>query len=95
MDSTLKKLLVQIVETQGLKIQMKQIFREEMSISVSSWVWRAKGFLVNTQNLLALSCKSAQKGRRRGWKECKTINEPLEVPYSGLDTDVYIYSITF
>ena len=36
MDSTLKKLLVQIVETQGLKIQMKQIFREEMSISVSS-----------------------------------------------------------
>ena len=50
---------------------------------------------MNTQNLLALFCNSAQKGRRRGWKEYKTLNEPLEVPYSGLDTDVYIYSIVF
>ena len=56
---------------------MKQIFREEMSISVSSRVWRSKRFLVNTQNLLALFCKSAQKGRRRGWKECKTLNKLL------------------
>lgn len=92
MDSTLKKLVMQwntrIKDTNEADFQGRNV---DISKVLSLKIQRIPSEYSKPLGL----CNSAQKGRRRGWKEYKTLNEPLEIPYSGLDTDVYIYSIIF